>query len=99
MSDELINPANALGRLPDEGLEDAAAIERQVAYDEIRNPEDAAEIKRLAAEVEGGGSWRADLWGNVPQAINWANTIPVSQPGTIIFNIRDNGQVWTYTFL
>lgn len=43
-------------------------------------------------------SWRADLWPNVPSAINWANEIPICQPGEIIYNIRDNGQVWTYTF-
>ena len=68
--------------------------------DEVRNPEDAAEIKQRAATLdhEAIGSWRADLWGNVPQAINWANTVPVSRPGEIVFNIRDNGQVWTYTF-
>lgn len=66
--------------------------------DEVTNFEEAAEIKYGAATSDAAGSWRADLWGNVPQAINWANTIPVSQPGEIVFNIRDNGQVWTYTF-
>jgi hypothetical protein len=42
--------------------------------------------------------WRGDLWGNVPQAVNWANQAPVEiKAGQIIFNVRDNGQVWTYT--
>jgi hypothetical protein len=42
--------------------------------------------------------WRADLWGNVPQAVNWANQAPIEiKAGQIIFNVRDNGQVWTYT--
>jgi hypothetical protein len=70
-------------------------------YDDVRNPEDAAEIKSRAATNEATratGSWRADLFGNVPQAINWANTIPISQPGEIVFSVRDNGQVWTFTF-
>jgi len=67
-------------------------------YD-VTSPEDAAQIKSRTADIESATkSWRADLWGNVPQAINWANTIPISQPGEIVFNIRDNGQVWTYTF-
>jgi len=67
-------------------------------YD-VTSPEDAAQIKSRAADIEAATkSWRADLWGNVPQAINWANEIPISQPGEIVFNIRDNGQVWTYTF-
>ena len=64
---------------------------------EVTNPKDAADIKSAAAP-RAGTSWRADLWGNVNLAINWANTVPVSQPGEIVFNIRDNGQVWTYTF-
>jgi hypothetical protein len=65
---------------------------------ELTNPEDAAKIKSQGADVRATKSWRADLWGNVPQAINWANEIPISQAGEIVFNIRDNGQVWTYTF-
>jgi len=67
---------------------------------EVTTPEEAAAAKAHArdAREDASGSWRADLWGNVPQAINWANTIPVEQPGEIVFNIRDNGQVWTYTF-
>jgi hypothetical protein len=67
-------------------------------HDELTDFDQAAEIKKRTATTRAAGSWRADLWGNVPQAINWANTIPVSQPGEIVFNIRDNGQVWTYTF-
>lgn len=61
-------------------------------------PDDMAAAKG-GAGAAGATHWRADLWDNVPSAINWANTIPVSQPGEIIFNIRDNGQVWTYTFV
>lgn len=66
--------------------------------DQVSNTDEAFEAKRQAATSNAAGSWRPDLWGNVPQAINWANEIPVSRPGEIIFNIRDNGQVWTYTF-
>ncbi|MDV7088660.1 hypothetical protein [Rhodococcus opacus] len=69
----------------------------QETSDRVTSPDDMSKIKNGAGAR--GSSWRADLWGNVPQAINWANTIPVSQPGEIVFNIRDNGQVWTYTFL
>jgi hypothetical protein len=65
--------------------------------EKLTRPEDMATIK--ASGVTHGTSWRADLFANVPTAIQWANTPPVSQPGTIVFNIRDNGQVWTYTFL
>lgn len=65
---------------------------------EVTDIEEAAEIKRSTAPTRVVGSWRADLWGNVPQAVNWANQIPVEQPGEIIFNVRDNGQVWTFTF-
>ena len=73
-------------------------------YDEVRNPEDAADIKAKAVRDAAQADiitrlWRADLWPDVPAAIRWANTNPVSQPGEIVFNIRDNGQVWTYTFL
>jgi hypothetical protein len=69
----------------------------EVNYD-VTNPEEAADIKAAAAALA-GSSWQANLWDNVTQAINWANQIPVSQPGEIVFNIRDNGQVWTYTFV
>jgi hypothetical protein len=41
-------------------------------------------------------SWHANLHANVPSAINYANADPFSQAGTIVFNIRDNGQVGTY---
>jgi hypothetical protein len=66
---------------------------------EVRNQEDAAELKLSAATLEAERRWRADLWGDVPAAIHWANQTPISQPGEIVFNIRDNGQVWTYTLL
>jgi hypothetical protein len=65
--------------------------------DKLTSPEDMASIK--AGGLDHGTTWRGDLWANVPTAIQWANTNPVSQPGTIVFNIRDNGQVWTYTFV
>ncbi|HEX8744261.1 MAG TPA: hypothetical protein VF712_14110 [Thermoleophilaceae bacterium] len=65
---------------------------------EVTNPEEAAEIKKRAATDE-PGLWRADLWPNVPAAVDWANRSPISPPGSIVFNIRDNGQVWTYTLL
>ena len=73
-------------------------------YDEVRNAEDAADIKASAARETAeraiiGRLWRADLWADVPAAIHWANQDPVSLPGEIVFNIRDNGQVWTYTYL
>lgn len=61
--------------------------------------ESTVESKASLAVQFAAGTWRGDLWANVPTAIGWANQSPVSQPGTIIFNIRDNGQVWTYTFL
>lgn len=62
----------------------------------------AAELKSRYAAPQSAPhakSWRADLHVNIPAAIGWANASPVSQPGEIIFNIKDNGQVWTYTFL
>ena len=73
-------------------------------YDEVKNAEDAAELKASAVRDAAQADiitrlWRADLWADVPAAIRWANQHPVSQPGEIVFNIRDNGQVWTYTFL
>lgn len=72
---------------------------RVVAYDQITSLAEAAEIKRAAAVDFAAGSWRGDLWANVPDSITWANMDPISPPASIIFNIRDNGQVWTYTFL
>ncbi len=67
--------------------------------DTVISPEEAAEIKESAATLEAVRAWRADLHANVPAAIKWANDPPRSQPGEIVFNIRDNGQVWTYTFI
>ena len=73
-------------------------------YEDVKNAEDAADIKASAVRDAATADiitrlWRADLWADVPAAIAWANQDPVSQPGEIVFNIRDNGQVWTYTFL
>ena len=61
--------------------------------DEVVNTEQDA--PRLKSDVI-IPSWHAHLWNDVPAAINYANQSPLSQAGTIIFNIRDNGQVWTY---
>jgi hypothetical protein len=66
--------------------------------DKLTSPEDIAALKAASSRTH-GTSWRGDLWANVPAALQWANSSPVSQPGTIIFNIRVNGQVWTYTFV
>ena len=73
-------------------------------YDDVKNTEDVADIKASAVRDAAERAiitrlWRAYLWADVPAAIHWANQDPVSQPGEIVFNIRDNGQVWTYTFL
>jgi hypothetical protein len=57
---------------------------------EIENP------KPTSAGVEQTRRWFANLHANVPAAINYANTPFVTPGGEIIFNIRDNGQVWTY---
>ncbi len=67
-------------------------------YEVVHSEDQAAEIKKSAALTD-VTAWRADLWGNVPAAIAFANAPPLSQAGTIVFNIRDNGQVWTYTLL
>jgi hypothetical protein len=60
---------------------------------------DAAEAKAAAGGQRDEPRWRGDLFANVPAAVTWANTDPVSGPGTIVFSVRDNGQVWTFTFL
>jgi hypothetical protein len=64
----------------------------------VHTAEEAAEIKERNTAVKAPAVWRANLWANVPAAIDFANQNPVSLPGSIIFNIRDNGQVWTYDF-
>jgi hypothetical protein len=63
----------------------------------------AADVAAAKADAGAPGAptdapliWRAHLWANVSTAIEYANSSPLSPPGTIIFNIRDNGQVWTY---
>jgi hypothetical protein len=60
----------------------------------VNSEQEAADIKKR--DVTDAPRWRANLWANVPAAITYANNDPISQPGTIVFNIRDNGQVWTY---
>jgi hypothetical protein len=62
--------------------------------DELSHSADeAAEIK--ARDITDAVTWRANLWDDVPAAISYANAPPQNGPG-VIFNIRDNGQVWTY---
>ena len=69
------------------------------SVDEVVHSEDeAAGIKKRDAATDAPAIWHANLWGNVPAAIAFANASPISGPGTIVFNIRDNGQVWTYDF-
>jgi hypothetical protein len=66
--------------------------------DVVHTEDEAAGIKSSAGATD-ATAWQANLWANVPAAIAFANAPPLSQAGTIIFNIRDNGQVWTYTLL
>jgi hypothetical protein len=61
----------------------------------VHSAEEAAEIKKSDVATL-ALAWHANLWGDVPAAIAFANAAPLSQAGTIVFNIRDNGQVWTY---
>jgi hypothetical protein len=63
----------------------------------VHTADEAAAVKSSAKEFD-APRWFANLWGDVPAAIAYANENPVSGPGAIIFNIRDNGQVWTYDF-
>lgn len=58
----------------------------------------AKALEGIEARDDADRKWRADLMPNVTEAIRWANEEPISLPGEIIFNIRDNGQVWTYTY-
>jgi hypothetical protein len=58
--------------------------------------DEVAEIKRRDTGTDAAPVWRGNLWANVTAAITYANQNPQNLPGTIIFNIRDNGQVWTY---
>jgi len=60
----------------------------------VRTAAEAAEIKKSIGVQS--TEWHANLWENVPAAITYANSPPLSQAGAIVFNIRDNGQVWTY---
>ncbi len=62
--------------------------------DEVVHTEnEVAEVKKSDTHAI---AWHGNLWANVPAAIAYANQPPLSQAGTIIFNQRDNGQVWTY---
>jgi hypothetical protein len=56
-----------------------------------------AKLDELSSRDFAPRVWHENLWANVPAAIAWANSNPICQAGEIIFNIRDNGQVWTYT--
>jgi len=58
---------------------------------EIENPKPES-----ANTTDAPRLWWPNLHPNVPAAINFANTPFVTAGGEIIFNIRDNGQVWTY---
>jgi hypothetical protein len=61
---------------------------------EVTDPETAA--KKKAARTH-GSRWIANLHNNATDAINYANHPPLSRAGEIVFNIRDNGQVWTFS--
>jgi hypothetical protein len=71
---------------------------QSTSQDVVRTVDDIADLKNSSADDTHGLTWHANLWANVPTAIQYANNDPLSQPGTIVFNIRDNGQVWTYDF-
>lgn len=61
----------------------------------VHTAAEVAEVKQRGGATD-SFRWRANLWANVPAAIAYANQSPLSPAGAIIFNIRDNGQVWTY---
>lgn len=61
----------------------------------ICTADEAAKIKK-GIGVQSSTGWHAHLWEDVPAAVTYANSPPLSQAGSIVFNIRDNGQVWTY---
>ncbi|MFL6124403.1 hypothetical protein [Actinophytocola sp.] len=71
-------------------MNDSVNADDQVA----RSADEAAEIKTQIGTQS--TEWHGNLWADVPAAIAFANSPPLSQAGTIVFNIRDNGQVWTY---
>jgi hypothetical protein len=67
--------------------------------DIVHTAEEAAELKKYVEKDDTDKpfiTWFSHLWNNVPAAITYANANPISQPGSIDFNVRDNGQVWTY---
>lgn len=57
---------------------------------EVENPKPATN------NTDAPKTWHGNLHANVPAAIHYANNPWVSPAGEIVFNIRDNGQVWTY---
>ena len=64
----------------------------------VHSADEVAEVKKRDGATDAPAVWHANLWADVPAAIRFANQNPLSLPGTIVFNIRDNGQVWTYDF-
>jgi hypothetical protein len=56
--------------------------------------DEAADIKKRDRTDE--PRWWAYRWNNFSAAIKYANEEPRAQAGEITFNMRDNGEVWTY---
>jgi hypothetical protein len=67
--------------------------------EEVMNPVEAAEIKRRAAMLEGTRQWRFHIHADFRSSVLWANSPPLSMPGAIVFQQRDDGLVNTWTFL
>jgi hypothetical protein len=53
------------------------------------------QIKAAAASIP-PAHWRANLWVNIDAAVAFANQPPLAGPGAIVFDVQDNGQVWTF---
>lgn len=66
--------------------------------EKVRTQSEAAELKRSDAAAE-AATWHARLWGDTTTAVTYANANPISQAGTIEFNVMDNGQVWTFALV
>jgi hypothetical protein len=63
----------------------------------VHTADEAAEIANSQGSTD-APAWHANLWGDVPAAIQFAkNTAGTANCG-IVFSIRDNGQVWTFNF-
>jgi len=75
-------------------MTDSADERQEVAH----TADEAGDIKARDGRTDAPARWRANLWADVPAAIAFANQNPISLPPSIVFNIRDNGQVWTYDF-